>query len=53
MSDTLLAYLVSLGSGIFWIVMDAYSAASVLYFAIGVPTIVVELLSLLTELRQT
>ena len=56
MSDTVLAYLISLGivgSGVFWIVTSAHSAASVIDIAIGVPTIVVGLLSLFGELRQT
>jgi hypothetical protein len=56
MSDTILAYFVSLvilASGVFWIVMAAYSAASVVYIAIGVPTVVVGLVSFFTELRET
>jgi hypothetical protein len=56
MSDKILAYFISLGimgSGVFWIVMSAYSAAPVIYIAIGVPTIVVGVISLLGELRQT
>jgi hypothetical protein len=56
MSDKILAYLISLGiigSGVFWIAMSAHSAASVIYIAIGIPTIVVGLLSFFGELRQT
>jgi apolipoprotein N-acyltransferase len=56
MNDKILAYLISLGimgSGIFWIVMSAHSAASVIYIAIGIPTIVVGLISFFAELRQT
>ena len=56
MSDKILAYLISLGiigSGVFWIIMNAHSADAVIYIAIGVPTIVVGLLSLFGELRQT
>jgi apolipoprotein N-acyltransferase len=56
MSDTVLAYLISLGivgSGVFWIVTSAHSAASVIDIAIGVPTIVVGLISFFTELRRT
>jgi hypothetical protein len=53
MSDTILAYLISLviiASGVFWIVMAANSAV-VLYIGIGVPTVVVGLISFFTELR--
>jgi hypothetical protein len=56
MSDKILAYLVSLGiigSGVFWIVTSAHSAASVIYIAIGVPIIVVGLISFFAELHQT
>jgi hypothetical protein len=55
MSDAILAYLVSLGiigGGVFWIVMGA-SAASTVCIAIGIPTIVVGLLSFFAELRET
>jgi hypothetical protein len=56
MIDTISAYLVSLviiASGVFWIVMAANSAASVLYIAIGVPTVVVGLINFFAELRFT
>lgn len=56
MSDTILAFLISLGiaaMGVFWIVLSAYAAASVIYIAIGVPTIIVGLISFFAEVRQT
>jgi hypothetical protein len=55
MSDTMLAYLISLGIiiiGVLWIVASGLSAASALYIAIGFPTIVVGLVSLLAERRN-
>jgi hypothetical protein len=53
MSDTLLAYLISLGiigAGVVWIVAGVYPATSVICIVVGVPTIVVGLLSFFTEL---
>jgi hypothetical protein len=55
MRDTALAYFISLGilgSGIIWIVASAHSVAPALRIAIGVPTIVVGLISLFAELRN-
>jgi hypothetical protein len=54
MSDTILAYLVSLGiigAGVIWIVAG-HSAPSALGIIVGVPTIVVGLVSFFTELRS-
>ena len=53
MSDKILAYLISLGiigAGVVWIVAG-YSAPSAFGVIIGVPTIVVGMLSLFGELR--
>jgi hypothetical protein len=55
MSDRMLAYLVSVGivmAGALWIVASGHSAASALYIAIGIPTIVVGLVSLFAEWRN-
>jgi hypothetical protein len=55
MSDTVLAYLVSLGiigAGVIWIVGGMSSPTSALGIGIGVLTIAVGLISFLTELRQ-
>ena len=55
MSDTLLAYLISLGiigAGVVWIVAGVYPATSAVCIVVGVPTIVVGLLSFFTELRN-
>jgi hypothetical protein len=55
MSDTILAYLVSLGiigAGVVWIVVATNSATSALGIGIGVLTIAVGLISFLTELRH-
>jgi hypothetical protein len=55
MSDRILAYLVSVAiimAGAIWIVASGHSAASALYIAIGVPTIIVGSLSLFTEWRN-
>jgi hypothetical protein len=55
MSDKMLAYLISLGImifGVIWIVTSRHSAASALHIAIGIPTIVVGLASLLAERRN-
>jgi hypothetical protein len=55
MSDTILAYLVSLGiiaAGVIWIVAGMSSATSALGIGIGVLTIAVGLISFLTELRH-
>ena len=55
MIDTILAYLVSLGiigAGVIWIVAGTNSTTSVLCITIGVLTIAVGLISLLTELRR-
>jgi len=54
MIDTVLAYLISLGiigAGVIWIVAGMSSATSVLCTTVGVPTIAVGLISLLTEFR--
>jgi hypothetical protein len=53
MRDTLLAYLISLGiigAGVVWIVAGVYPATSAICIVVGVPTIVVGLLSFFTEL---
>ena len=55
MSDRMLAYLVSvviIMAGVIWIVASGHSAASALYIAIGIPTIVVGLVSLFAEWRN-
>jgi hypothetical protein len=55
MSDTLLAYLISLGiivAGVVWIVAGVYPTTSAICIVVGVPTIVVGLLSFFTELRN-
>ena len=55
MSDRILAYLVSVGimmAGAIWIVASGHSAASALYIAIGIPTIVVGMVSLFAEWRN-
>ena len=55
MTDTILAYLISLGiivAGAIWIVAGTNSATSALCITIGVLTIAVGLISFLTELRQ-
>jgi hypothetical protein len=55
MIDTVLAYLISLGiigAGVIWIVAGTNSATSVLCITVGVLTIAVGLISLLTELRH-
>jgi sulfite exporter TauE/SafE len=55
MIDTVLAYLISLGiigAGVTWIVAGTNSATSVLCITVGVLTIAVGLISLLTELRH-
>jgi hypothetical protein len=55
MSDKMLAYLVSvviIMTGAIWIVASGHSAASALYIAIGIPTIVVGLASLFGEWRN-
>ena len=55
MSGTLLAYLISLGiigAGVVWIVAGVYPATSAICIVVGVPTIVVGLLSFFTELRN-
>jgi hypothetical protein len=55
MSDTLLAYLISLGiigAGVVWVVAGVYPATSAICIVVGVPTIVVGLLSFFTELRN-
>ena len=52
MSDTALAYLISLGIlgfGVVWLVASAHSAAPALYIGIGIPTSVVGLISFFTE----
>jgi hypothetical protein len=54
MIDTILAYLISLGiigAGVVWVVAGT-SPATVLFITVGVLTIAVGLISLLTELRQ-
>ncbi len=55
MSDTALAYLISLGiigSGVIWIVASTHSAVPALCIGIGIPTIVVGLISLIAEWRN-
>ena len=55
MVDTVLAHLISLGiigAGVIWIVAGTNPATSVLCITIGVLTIAVGLISLLTELRH-
>ena len=54
MRDTLLAYLISFGiiAGVVWIVAGIYPATSAICIVVGVPTIVVGLLSFFTELRN-
>ena len=55
MIDTVLAYLISLGiiaAGVIWIVAGTNSTMSVLCITIGVLTIAVGWISLLTELRH-
>jgi hypothetical protein len=55
MSDRTLAYFVSvviIMIGAIWIVKSGHSAASALYTAIGIPTIVVGLASLFAEWRN-
>ena len=55
MIETVLAYLISLGiigAGVIWIVAGTNPATSVVCIAIGVLTIAVGSISLLTELRQ-
>jgi phosphate starvation-inducible membrane PsiE len=56
MNDTPLAYLISLaiiGIGVGWIVTGANSAISIIWITIGILTIAVGLISILTELRNT
>jgi hypothetical protein len=55
MDHSALAYLISLGivaSGVIWIVAGMNSATSAIWIAIGVLTIAVGLISLLTEIRN-
>jgi hypothetical protein len=55
MSDTALAYLISLGiigSGVIWIVASMHSAVPALCIAIGIPTMVIGLVSLIAEWRN-
>jgi len=55
MTDTILAYLISLGiiaTGVIWILVGVNSATSAIWITIGIVTIAVGLLSLLTELRN-
>jgi hypothetical protein len=55
MSHTALAYLISLGilgAGVIWIVASAHSAAPALCITIGIPTMVVGLISLFAERRN-
>jgi hypothetical protein len=55
MSDTALAYLISLGIigiGVTWIVVSANSATSIVWTTIGILTIAVGLISFFTELRN-
>ena len=55
MSDKVLAYLISLGivgAGVLWIVGCANSATSAIWIGIGIVTIAVGSISLLTELRN-
>jgi hypothetical protein len=55
MTDTVLAYLISLGiigAGVMWIVAGTNPATSVFSVAMGVVTIAVGLISLLGELRH-
>ena len=55
MVDTVLAHLISLGiigAGVIWIVAGTNPATSALCITIGVLTIAVGLISLLTELRH-
>ena len=55
MIDTVLAYLISLGiigAGVIWIVAGTNPATSLLCITVGVLTIAVGLISLLTELRH-
>jgi hypothetical protein len=55
MNDTILAYLISLGiigTGVIWILLGANSATSAIWITIGIVTIAVGLISLLTELRN-
>jgi hypothetical protein len=54
-NDAILAYLVSLGilgTGVIWIVASKNSTTSVFWIALGVLTVCVGLISLLTELRN-
>jgi hypothetical protein len=55
MIDTVLAYLISLGiigAGVIWIVAGINPATSILCVTVGVLTLAVGLISLLTELRH-
>jgi hypothetical protein len=55
MIDTVLAYFISLGiigAGVIWIVAGTNPATSILCITVGVLTIAVGLISLLTELRH-
>jgi uncharacterized membrane protein YphA (DoxX/SURF4 family) len=55
MSDTLLAYLTSLGiigAGVIWIVAGTISTASALCIAMGVVTIAVGWISFMVEFRN-
>ena len=55
MSDRMLAYLVSIViimAGAIWIVASEHSAASALYLAIGIPTLVVGFVRLFSEWRN-
>jgi hypothetical protein len=55
MSDTALAYLISLGIigvGVIWIFAGANSATSTIWIAIGILTLAVGSISFLTELRN-
>jgi hypothetical protein len=55
MNDVILAYLVSLGiigTGVIWIVASTNSTTSVFWIALGVLTVAVGLISLLTEFRN-
>lgn len=55
MTDTILAYLISLGiigTGVVWILLGVNSATSAIWIAIGIVTIAVGLISLLTEFRN-
>jgi hypothetical protein len=55
MSEKVLAYLISLeivGTGVLWIVACANSATSAIWIGMGILTIAVGSISLLTELRN-